>query len=217
MSSEEYIDNLAKKIWDYSLMHHELKKADAIVVFGSYNPIVAKRVAELFLREYAPVVVFSGNRSDSTASWDKTEAEVLSEAAQEFGLPKENILLETQAKNSGENTLFSKALLEKHGIYAKRIIVVQKPYIERRTYATIKKQWPEVEVIMSSPQVSYDEYMNTSPRGKDASIQSMVGDLQRIKLYAEKGYQIPQEIPQDVWEAYEELVKLGYDQSLAEE
>ncbi len=217
MPSREYIDNLAKRIWNYSLMHHTLKKADAIVVFGSYNPTIGKRAAELFLQGYAPIVVFSGHKSDSTASWDKTEAETLSEAAQEFGLPKENVLLETQTKNSGENTLFTKALLEKHGIHAKRIIVVQKPYIERRTYATIKKQWPEVEVIMSSPQVSYDEYMNTSPRGKDASIQSMVGDLQRIKLYAEKGYQIPQDIPEDVWSAYEELVKLGYTQSLAEE
>jgi len=44
----------------------------------------------------------------------------------------------------------------------------------------------------------------------------MVGDLQRIKLYAEKGFQISQEIPRDVWSAYEGLVKAGYDQRLVE-
>jgi Fe-S cluster biosynthesis and repair protein YggX len=42
----------------------------------------------------------------------------------------------------------------------------------------------------------------------------MVGDLQRIKLYPEKGYQIYQEIPQAVWEAYELLVSMGYDEQL---
>jgi hypothetical protein len=43
-----------------------------------------------------------------------------------------------------------------------------------------------------------------------------VGDLQRIKLYPEKGFQTYQEIPGQVWEAYLELVALGYDQHLIE-
>jgi hypothetical protein len=42
----------------------------------------------------------------------------------------------------------------------------------------------------------------------------MVGDLQRIKLYPEKGFQVYQEIPDDVWEAYEELVAMGFDKQL---
>ena len=41
-----------------------------------------------------------------------------------------------------------------------------------------------------------------------------VGDLQRIKLYPEKGFQIPQEIPGEIWAAYEELVRVGYDKYL---
>jgi len=42
----------------------------------------------------------------------------------------------------------------------------------------------------------------------------MVGDLQRIRVYPEKGFQIAQEIPADVWEAYEELVQMGFDSRL---
>lgn len=217
MKQEDYIDKLAKKIWDYSLMHQQLKKADAIIVFGSYNPIVGKRAAELFQQGFAPIVVFSGNRSDSTTSWNKTEAETLADEAIRRGLLKDKILLETKAKNSGENALFTKKLLEKHGIDAKSIIAIQKPYAERRTYATIKKQWPEVEVIVTSPQISYEEYMKSSPVGKSRSISVMVGDLQRIKIYADLGFQIPQEIPADIWAAYEELVKLEYYKSLARE
>ncbi|MBA4184567.1 MAG: YdcF family protein, partial [Acidobacteria bacterium] len=48
----------------------------------------------------------------------------------------------------------------------------------------------------------------------DDVINIMVGDLQRIKLYAEKGFQIHQEIPPDVWLAYQELVKSGYNERL---
>jgi hypothetical protein len=42
----------------------------------------------------------------------------------------------------------------------------------------------------------------------------MVGDLQRIRVYPARGYQIEQDIPTDVWAAYEELVRAGYDRHL---
>jgi hypothetical protein len=45
-------------------------------------------------------------------------------------------------------------------------------------------------------------------------INIMVGDLQRIRIYAEKGFQVPQPIPAEVWNAYERLVSLGFDQQL---
>ena len=48
-------------------------------------------------------------------------------------------------------------------------------------------------------------------------IQIMVGDLQRIRIYAEKGFQIPQYIPGQVWNAYERLVEAGFDQQLIKE
>ncbi len=38
----------------------------------------------------------------------------------------------------------------------------------------------------------------------------MVGDLQRIREYPKLGFQIEQEIPSDVWEAWGGLVELGY-------
>jgi hypothetical protein len=38
----------------------------------------------------------------------------------------------------------------------------------------------------------------------------MVGDLQRIRLYPDKGFQIPQEIPGEIWNAYEQLVAAGF-------
>lgn len=213
MVREEGVDTWAKKIWDYCLMHQKLKKAEAIVVFGSYNPIVAVRAAELLKQGYASLAVFSGGRSDSTEGWEKTEAETLAEAAISAGAPPEKIILEKEARNSGENILFTKHLLDNRGLKVRRIITVQKPYSERRLYAALRRQWPEAETIVTSPKVSYEAYMASSPIGKARSIGVMVGDLQRLKLYAERGFQIPQEIPDDVWQAYEKLVALGFTKS----
>ena len=41
-----------------------------------------------------------------------------------------------------------------------------------------------------------------------------VGDLQRIRLHAGRGFQIHQDIPDDVWRDYEDLVEAGYDKYL---
>ena len=66
---------------------------------------------------------------------------------------------------------------------------------------------------MTSPQVSMDDYLraysNESLSPADV-VSIMVGDLQRIRVYAERGFQIPQDIPADVWRAYEELVARGF-------
>lgn len=48
-------------------------------------------------------------------------------------------------------------------------------------------------------------------------IELMVGDLQRIKVYANRGFQIHQEIPDDVWSAYEQLVHHGFTTYLLSE
>ena len=91
--------------------------------------------------------------------------------------------------------------------------------MERRSFATFRKMWPEKEVLVTSPQVSFEEYLGgyaNEVLSKDDVINIMVGDLQRIKLYAEKGFQIPQEVPHEVWSAYEELVNAGYHQRLVD-
>jgi uncharacterized SAM-binding protein YcdF (DUF218 family) len=132
-------------------------------------------------------------------------------------VPADRILIENKSTNTGENVRFTRALLEAQGLAPRTFIVVQKPYMERRSYATFRRVWPEPQVRVTSPQVSMDEYLSAYSHGSLSAqdvISIMVGDLQRIRLYAERGFQIPQDIPDDVWAAYEELVRAGYDQRL---
>jgi uncharacterized SAM-binding protein YcdF (DUF218 family) len=85
--------------------------------------------------------------------------------------------------------------------------------MERRSFATFKKHWPGKKVLVTSPQISFEQYP-TESISLEKVIQIMVGDLQRIKLYPGKGFQIYQEIPVEVWEAYEQLIRLGFDTQL---
>ena len=213
-------DDLAKIIWNYHLMHHELVKADCILALGSRDTRVAERAADLYLADWAPYILFSGGFGDTTKiSFTKPEAEVFADVAVKKGVPLEKIIIENKSSNTGENIIFSKNLVEKKGYNFNSFILVQKPYMERRAYVTFKKQWPEKDCIVTSPQMTYEEYINdiSSPIDKEKTINGLVGDLQRIKIYPEKGYSIEQEIPDSVWEAYEELIKLGYDKRLAKD
>lgn len=205
---------LAKKLWNYHLMQHELAPSECILVLGSHDTRVAARGAELYLQGYAPVLVFSGGLGRLTKEmWSETEADLFARVALEMGVPRKAILIENRSTNTGENILFSQQLLQAHGLDPQSFIVVQKPYMERRSYATFKRHWPSRELKVTSPQIPFEEYPTTEiPMEKVISI--MVGDLQRIKVYPEKGFQIQQEIPEDVWDAYEQLVRLGFDQHL---
>lgn len=207
-------NKLARKIWDYHRLNQKLEKADCILVMGSHDTRVAERGVELFLDGWAPLIIFSGGLGNLTKGlWKKPEANKFAEIAFKMGVTKDKILIENKSSNTGENITFTRQLLKENGLKPRKIIVVQKPYMERRAYATFKKMWPEMEIIVTSPQIPFEKYpIKNIP--KDQVINIMVGDLQRIKLYFEKGFQIYQEIPDDVWQAYEQLVKLGYNKHL---
>jgi uncharacterized SAM-binding protein YcdF (DUF218 family) len=137
-----------------------------------------------------------------------------------MNVPRDRILVEPNSTNTGENVRFTRQLLAERGIDPESFIVVQKPYMERRSYATFRKMWPEKQVLVTSPQVSFADYLaqyTHTSLSPDDVVGIMVGDLQRIKIYPELGFQIAQEIPEEVWDAYEQLVQAGYDKYLIRE
>lgn len=205
---------LAQLLWDYHQLHHPLEKADCIFVLGSHDTRVAERAAELYLQGWAPLIVMSGGLGRLTKeSWTESEASLFARIAMQKGVPADAILVEDKSTNTGENILFTQQLLMQKGLDPQHFILVQKPYMERRSFATFEKQWPDKKLTVTSPQIEFKNYP-TPDLPMERVIQIMVGDLQRIKLYAEKGFQIYQEIPAKVWQAYERLVTLGYDQQL---
>jgi len=215
---DHHIQSLAETLWDYHRMKQEVAKADAILVLCSHDERVAERGAQLFLEGWAPLIIFSGGHGAITRQlWPEPEAERFARIAMDLNVPRESILIESESTNTGENIAFTKRLLAGRGLNQHKFIIVQKPYMERRSYATFRKLWPEKEVIVTSPQVSFRsylaEYANRALSVADV-VSIMVGDLQRIKIYPARGYQIEQEIPDHVWHAFERLVHAGYDKYL---
>jgi uncharacterized SAM-binding protein YcdF (DUF218 family) len=212
---------LAEKLWDYHRLQHELAPADAILVLCSHDERVAERGAQLFNEGFAPLLIFSGGRGAiTTRLWNEPEAERFARTAMRMDVPHDCILIESKSTNTGENVQFTRKLLAERGIDPQTFILVQKPYMERRSFATFRKFWPEKQVVVTSPQVSFGDYLSKythSSLSADDVVGIMVGDLQRIRIYPELGYQIAQEIPDDVWDAYEQLVRAGYDKYLIRE
>jgi uncharacterized SAM-binding protein YcdF (DUF218 family) len=215
---DDRIRELAETLWRYHHMNHTLAKADAILVLCSHDKAVAERGAELFLDAWAPLLIFSGGLGSITKHlWSEPEADQFARIAVGMGVPTEKILIENRSTNTGENVRFTKRLLADQRIDPQAFIVVQKPYMERRAYATFRRVWPEKDVVVTSPQVSFDDYLSrysNETLSPDDVISIMVGDLQRLRVYPAKGFQIEQEIPAEVWDAYEQLVEAGFDKYL---
>jgi uncharacterized SAM-binding protein YcdF (DUF218 family) len=211
------VDILAQKVWDYHHLNHRVEKSDVILVMGSHDLRVAERGAQLFLEHWAPLLVFSGGLGNLTCGvWDRPEADRFAEIAVRMGVPREAMLIENRSTNIGENVRFTKDLLAKLHLDPQKFILVHKPYMERRAFATFRKVWPEKQALVTSPLMSFEDYPNREISKRDV-IGIMVGDLQRVRLYSAKGYQIPQEIPPDVWAAGQELIRMGFIQNIIKE
>jgi uncharacterized SAM-binding protein YcdF (DUF218 family) len=212
---------LVERVWRYHQMNHPLTRAEVILVLCSHDTIVAERGASLLLEGWAPLLIFSGGRGAITSQlWSEAEADRFARIAVSMGVPNERILIENRSTNTGENVQFTRELLAARRLDPASFILVQKPYMERRTFATFSKVWPGKQLIVTSPQLSLDEYLSRYSHGSLSPadvISIMVGDLQRIREYPARGFQIEQPIPDDVWDAYLELVRAGYDKYLLRE
>ncbi|OTB01359.1 hypothetical protein M426DRAFT_25664 [Hypoxylon sp. CI-4A] len=209
--------NDAELLYNYHQLNMSLDKdVDAVFCLCSLDTRVADRAAQLFLDGYGKYLIFAGGVGRLTQGrYDKPEAEVFADIAMKKGVPKEKLLIEPLSTNTGENVRFTYALLQKKGLHLKSFLLVQKPYMERRTYATFKKQWPDLntKITVTSPQLKWNEYPNAeNPR--DLVINIAVGDLIRIREYPSKGFQIHQDIPDGVWEAGQRLIRAGYNSHL---
>ena len=206
-------------IWDYLCLNEPLQKADCIVGFGNFNTDIARRAAELYHAGFAPKVLFTGGLGRNTEGLlPEPEAVRFAKVAMEAGVPEADIILEPDSTNTKENILFTREKLEKLGLPHERILGVHQPFMERRIKAAMGVYWPELDFQVTSPQVTIAQYLERAGQqgvSPNASVSVIVGDFQRMDLYAKLGYQLPQHIPEAAWAAFHQLVEMGFDQQLA--
>ena len=212
--------SLARIVYSYHHLNHTPVPADVIVALGTNDLRIADFAAGLYQRGYGRKVVCTGgiaHVSDLLATrWNIPEAEMYAAILQRRGVPDEDTLLETRASNTSENFSFTRELLRQAGIQPKNILIAVKPFMQRRAWATMAVEWPEMPATVASPNLTLDEYF-TGELTPDRIVNIIVGDLQRIWVYARKGYSAPQHLPAEVKRAYEGLVAMGYTEHLIPE
>ena len=202
----------AKAVYDFLADVPGTAHADLILAAGSHDLRAAEEAARCWLEGAAPIIVCSGGYGKMTEGrFPKPEAELFAERCMALGVPENAILVENRSTNTGENFLFSKALLSRRGIFPKIGIVTCKPYMAKRCWATGMKQWSEVRWFARTPALRFEDYP-TEEAPLESAIQLMVGDLQRCRVYAEKGYQVPVPVPEEIWAACLRLAEAGYNE-----
>jgi uncharacterized SAM-binding protein YcdF (DUF218 family) len=216
---KEKVQNAVGVIWQYMHVGEEPSSADCLLVLGSRDDRVAEYAAKLAERFRFGVVAVTGGSAHhddllATAWQEKCEAEHFAQVMRKNGMTR-NIILEAFATNTGENATFTYNLLKSRAKVPHTLVIVTKPYMERRTLATFEKQWPDTKAkfIMASPPHSFTDYCNDE-QPVDTVINIMVGDLQRIMKYPALGYQSEQAVPSEVLKAYQVLIDAGYTKHL---
>lgn len=201
-------------LWAYHDMGHEPRRCDVGIGLGSHDLGVATHTAELYHQGMFPRIAFTGaNAPTPIERFPRGEAVHYREHAIALGVPPEAITIETQATNTSQNLTNSREVLTEAGLQPASIMLISRPYQQRRAYATCRKVWPEVDVVCSSRPMPLDEYI-ASIGDVDRVINMLVGDTQRITEYARRGFAIEQDMPDEVDAAYQRLVAAGYTSRL---
>jgi uncharacterized SAM-binding protein YcdF (DUF218 family) len=201
-------------LWAYHDMGHQPRRCDVGIGLGSHDLGVATHTAELYRQGMFPRIVFTGANAPTTIErFPRGEAVHYREHAITLGVPAEAITIETEATNTSQNLTNSREVLADAGLQPTSIMLISRPYQQRRAYATCRKVWPEVDVVCSSRPMPLDEYI-ASIGDVDRVINMLVGDTQRITEYARRGFAVEQDMPDDVDAAYQRLVAAGYTSRL---
>ncbi|MEV5396172.1 YdcF family protein [Streptomyces cellulosae] len=212
ISAQAWAD--AQRLWEFQQMGHELRPCSVAIGLGSHDLGVADTTANLFHRGMMPLIVFTGATSRTTRNrMPRGEAEHYRERAMELGVPADAILVEPQARNTGENIRLSRTLLEERGAVVSSVLLVSKPYEERRAYATARKLWPEVDWVSASTPMTLADYVDSIGDAR-LVIDMLAGAQQRLMIYPQQGYMIEQRVPDDVTAAYERLRDAGFTSRL---
>ncbi|MGW7527440.1 YdcF family protein [Streptomyces sp. NPDC054783] len=190
ITAQEWADT--RRLWGYHQMGRAPRPCSVAIGLGSHDLGVADAAVDLYKRGMAPLLVFTGAASPTTRErMPRGEAVHYRERALELGVPSSAVLVEPRARNTGENIRFSREALEEAGVDVSAVLLISKPYEERRAYATARKLWPEVEIISASSPMTLDEYVDSIGDAR-LVIDMLVGALQRLLIHPEQGFMISQ-------------------------
>lgn len=204
-----------KELYNYMKLNQPLEVCDIIIGCGCADLEIPVKCANLYKQGYAKKVLFAGGLGKITKDkFAKPEAIIYKEIAIREGIKEEDILIEDKSTNTGDNFRFAINILNKNNIKYDKILIVHKSVNERRTLSSAKAIFKDKDIIITSPDNSFDLFIKhldeSSPERTEQIIGTLLGDIQRMIIYPQFGWQVENKVPNSVINAYNYLKKLGY-------
>jgi hypothetical protein len=205
-------------LWSFHDLQHEPRPVDVCIGLGGHDLGVADYTADLYLEGLFRQIVFTGANAPTTVdAFPQGEAFGYRDHAVARGVPADAVLVEPAATNTSENLEYSRKILAEHQVEPSSVLLVSHPYQQRRAFATCRVVWPDVDVLCVSRPLELDAYLRTIGDA-DRVIDMLVGETQRLTLYAELGFISHEEdVPDDVVVAFDRLVTAGYTSRLVQD
>lgn len=203
-----------KVIWDFMKLNQTIEPCDIIFACGCSNMDIPRKCVELFKNGYGKKILFSGGLGKITKSeLQKTEAEIYRDIAISEGVLESDIFIENQSTNTGDNFRFSEPILEKNNVHS--ILIVHFATSERRTLAAAQAVLPNYRVLITSPDLTFSEFLSRLQQDVNyfnRKVSLLVGDIQRMVIYPQFGWQKEVEIPTSIIQTYYFLKEKGFTQ-----
>jgi uncharacterized SAM-binding protein YcdF (DUF218 family) len=186
---------------------------DAVIGFGMFDLGLPSFCGDLYVRGVARRIIFTGGIGAGTGDLGGPEADVWrGELARSHpSIPDAAVILENRSTNTGENVAFTAALLEREqpglafGRGLRRVVIVASPTRLRRVWLTIRRQQPALQLVRWLPDISLDaDRALYAAQHLDHTAQ-LLGELDRIVAYAERGWTVPEPLPATIVDAREML------------
>lgn len=200
----------AESVWNYLAAKDILAPADFIIGFGHFDRRIPAHCASLYKESKAPKIVFTGGVGSGSASLTKAEAEFFRDEAIKLGVPEADIIVESNSTNTPENVKNSVAVLDGLGYSeacSSSFIMVATPYRQRRVRLTCRKHLPNATLFSSPPESSYAADLVLFNAEGEHLEHLLVGELERIQKYGEKGDIASEDIPLAILQASKETVQ----------
>jgi uncharacterized SAM-binding protein YcdF (DUF218 family) len=183
----------------------KLPHVDAIFIFGHINKQLPLHAARLYHAGKSEKIIVTGKGRIAIPDGFQTEAEYYKSILISEDVPPEHIIVEKESTNSLENILFGVKACDDARFFPKSLILISVPPLLRRAIATFKKQFPDIELYGSTPEIAFREYRSSTTPANFRNPLRLLAEFNRFKEYSEKGDMLPVEVPETVKKAIADL------------
>jgi len=208
---ETRLIDAAQVIDNFLRLNQTPQPSDVIIALGNNDDRTAHYAGRLYLDQFAPLLLLTGNVGERTRNKNIPEAQrYLNIIQRDFpDIDPTKIILEDQARNTGDNIHFSCQKLHDLGIYPRTVLVVTKPFAQRRTYESFKHQWSDLDrVIVTSPGYPFEQYFLDPEVNTRYLANQLSQEIFKLHDYPGKNFISRQSVPPEVDQAYREICHL---------